>query len=118
MGLGCGGRSAAREKSRGDEEEAGGAEHSGMKARARDRASPEWIFDQLHARRDEIEKAFGNPLSWERLDAKRACRLNYRIDLGGYRSPEIQWPQIHDAMIRTMSRLEAVLVPVLTSLGL
>ena len=76
------------------------------------------IFDQLHARRDEIEKAFGNPLSWERLDAKRACRLNYRIDLGGYRSPEIQWPQIHDAMIRAMSRLEAVLVPVLTSLGL
>lgn len=76
------------------------------------------VFDSLYARRDEIEKAFGNPLSWECLDAKRACRLYHRIDSGGYRSPESEWPEIHDAMIRAMTRLEAALLPALSSLGL
>jgi hypothetical protein len=36
------------------------------------------IYDQLAAHREEIEKAFGGPLSWERLDAKRACRIRIR----------------------------------------
>ena len=44
------------------------------------------IFDQLHARKDEIEKAFSGAPSWERLDAKRACRIKHVIERGGYRS--------------------------------
>ncbi len=37
------------------------------------------IFDQLHGRKEEIEGSFGSPLLWERLDAKRACRIKHKI---------------------------------------
>jgi hypothetical protein len=76
------------------------------------------IFDQLHTRKDEIEKAFGGTLSWERLDAKRACRIKHVIERGGYRSPESQWPEIQAEMVDTMIKLESVLKPALESLGL
>ncbi len=76
------------------------------------------IFDQLHARKEEIEKAFGGTLSWERLDTKRACRIKYVIERGGYRSPESQWPEIQTEMVETMTKLEAALKPALESLGL
>jgi len=76
------------------------------------------IFDQLHARKDEIEKAFGGTLSWERLDTKRACRIKHVIERGGYRSPESQWPEIQAEMVETMTKLEAALKPGLESLGL
>jgi hypothetical protein len=76
------------------------------------------IFDQLHARKDEIEKAFGGTLSWERLDTKRACRIKHVIERGGYRSPESLWPEIQSEMVDTMSKLEAALNPGLASLGL
>jgi len=76
------------------------------------------IFDQLHARKDEIEKAFGGTLSWERLDTKRACRIKHVIERGGYRSPESQWPEIQAEMVETMTKLEAALKPALESLGL
>jgi len=33
------------------------------------------VFDALFANRTDIENSVGAPLSWERLDAKRACRV-------------------------------------------
>jgi hypothetical protein len=76
------------------------------------------IFDQLHARKDEIEKAFNGTLSWERLDTKRACRIKHVIELGGYRSPESEWPAIQSEMVDTMTKLESAFKPGLAALGL
>jgi Domain of unknown function (DUF4268) len=76
------------------------------------------IFDQLYARKEEIEKAFGGPLSWERLDTKRACRIKHIIERGGYRSPEAKWPEIQSEMVETMTKLEAALRLCLASIGL
>jgi hypothetical protein len=33
------------------------------------------IFDALYARREAIEATFGGPLTWERIDDKRASRV-------------------------------------------
>lgn len=76
------------------------------------------IFDQLFAHKDEIDKAFGEPLSWERLEGKRACRIRHTQSGGGYRSPEDQWPALQDAVIRDMDRLEKALRPHLKQLKL
>lgn len=67
------------------------------------------IFETLHASRDEIERDFGGPLDWQPLEGKRACRIKRSLE-GGYRDEE-RWPEIHDAMIDAMIRLERALRP-------
>jgi hypothetical protein len=63
------------------------------------------IFDDLHSKREEIEKAFGGNLNWERLDNRRASRISMRMDVGGYRD-EDKYPQIQEAMVDAMCRFE------------
>jgi hypothetical protein len=70
------------------------------------------IFDTLHARRAEIEQAFTAPLSWERLDEKRGCRVRYVLKEGGL-TDEGKWPAIQDAMIAAMDKLSKALKPYL-----
>ncbi|MEI6280275.1 MAG: DUF4268 domain-containing protein [Verrucomicrobiae bacterium] len=76
------------------------------------------IFDQLFAHKSEIETAFGGPLSWERLESKRACRIKYYQSGGGYRSPEEQWPTMQETIIKHMDLLEKSLRPHLKQLKL
>jgi len=76
------------------------------------------IFDQLLASRSEIEEKFGKSLLWERLNDKRASRIKYVIDSGGYRSPESEWPAIQMAMVDAMTKLENALLPQLDLLNL
>jgi hypothetical protein len=68
------------------------------------------IFDQLAQSKEEIEGAFGGPLDWQRLEGARACRIKKEIALGGYRDEQL-WPEIQDAMIDAMIRLEKALRP-------
>jgi len=75
------------------------------------------IFDQLQANQAEVEAAFGGPLSWERLEGKRACRIRF-TQTGGYRSPEETWPELQDGIISAMGRLEQALRPFLKQLKL
>jgi hypothetical protein len=74
------------------------------------------IFDQLHADHQAIDQAFGAPLSWERLEGRRACRIQYTRQEGGYRSPEEQWPHIQDKTIHDMDNFEKALQPYLKQL--
>ena len=67
----------------------------------------EEIFDTLEESRADIENAFGEPLEWQRLEGRRACRISQQFALGGYRDNEEEWPEIQDAMIDGMIRLEA-----------
>jgi hypothetical protein len=74
------------------------------------------LFDTLHGHRDEIERAFGGELSWQRLDNKRSCRIAHTVTLGGWKSDESKWPEIQDAMIDGMARLEKALKPQIATL--
>ncbi len=68
------------------------------------------IFDQFFVNMEGIEESSGGTLSWERLDAKRACRIKSEIIVGGYKD-EDRWAQIHDEMINQMINLERALKP-------
>jgi len=68
------------------------------------------IFDALQARKGDIEQAFGEPLEWQRLNERRACRVRYVISGSGLRDGD-RWPEIQDRMIDAMVRLERALKP-------
>jgi hypothetical protein len=76
------------------------------------------IFDQLFAHKAEIETTFGETLSWERLEQKRASRIRHTQTGGGYRAPEGDWPALQDVIIKDMDRLEKALRPHLKQLKL
>ncbi len=76
------------------------------------------VFDALVASKDAIEKEFGGPLEWQRLEGKRSCRIKKIISIGGYRDAESKWPSIQDAMIDAMVRLEKALKPYIAKLQL
>ena len=76
------------------------------------------IFDALAAKKANIERLFGGSLHWERLDGKRACRIKHVVELGGYRSPESEWPAIQAEMVDAMVRLEAAILPAIEALDI
>lgn len=68
------------------------------------------IFDTLAGTKKEIEMSFGEPLEWERLEGKRACRIKKLITEGGYLD-EGNWPKVHETMASAMMRLEKAIIP-------
>lgn len=74
------------------------------------------IFAQLEAHKEEIEAAFGQPLSWEGLFGKRACRIAYRLPYIGNTGNESDWPAIHETIVEAMQRFEAAMSPHIATL--
>jgi len=75
------------------------------------------IFSRLKANQQEIERSFGEPLSWEPLEGKQAKRIAKYFELGGYSDDQAKWPEIQDAMIDAMIRLEIALKPFIAKLA-
>ena len=73
-------------------------------------------FDEMLSHKDEIEAVFGEPLSWQRLETKKACRIAYEFSLGGYKDDEASWQTIQTAMIEAMVRFEKALSPFIAKL--
>jgi hypothetical protein len=76
------------------------------------------IFDQFLEHRGEIDTAFGEPLSWERLDTKKTCRIACYFKEGGHKRDESQWTQIQTEMVDAMIRLEKAISPFIVRLNL
>lgn len=74
-----------------------------------DKAENEALFERLLLEREAIEREVGEPLVWERLDAKRACRIKLEGP-GNIFDPD-RWPEMISFMVSAMNRLERVLKP-------
>ena len=51
------------------------------------------------------------------MEDRRACRIAKYITIGGYRDDEEKWPEIHEAMVDAMIRLEKALKPHINKLS-
>jgi len=68
------------------------------------------VFEALMGARAEIEAAFGTALNWKGATGRRSCVISYPIGIGGY-GDEDKWPQVQEALIDAMVRLERALKP-------
>ena len=68
------------------------------------------LFEQLHAKKDAIEQAFGAPLERQVLEQRRACRVLSRVPGGGYHDTD-QRDRLIAALVDHMIRFEAALRP-------
>ena len=66
------------------------------------------VFDQLFARQSSIEKDFGAQLEWERLDGKKACRIAFKLNQGGWMDEE-RWDSVISSTVDAMIRLHGAL---------
>jgi hypothetical protein len=74
------------------------------------------IFDALRRHKKNIEREFGAPLTWERLNNKRAARITKRYKNSGISDPK-KWPSIQDEMINAMIRFEKAIRPCLAKIS-
>ena len=65
------------------------------------------LFDKLFEQKEIIEKEFGNELTWERLDDKRACRICSYID-GSISADTTQLEEIKRWAIENMLKFKKV----------
>lgn len=80
-----------------------------------DKTENEDIFDQLFAQKDELERIFGGTLTWERLEAKRACRIKSEIDRNVFLKED--WEEMIVFMTDSMVQLEKTFKPVLAKIN-
>jgi hypothetical protein len=72
-----------------------------------DKAKNEEIYSCLEERKEEIERAFGAPLSWEQLETKRACRVAIYLD-GAIDDDSEALAQVREWAIQNLLRFKAV----------
>lgn len=73
------------------------------------------LFDQIEASKNEIEKAYGGSIRWERLDDKQTSYVRADLPAATVRD-EANWPALADQMIDAMIRFENALRPHLEKL--
>ncbi len=72
-------------------------------------------YDRLLEQREEIERAFGGPLKWERRDDIQKSQMSLEFE-GGYQNDQTEWTAIHDRMIDAMTRLHRAISPLVPEL--
>jgi len=50
------------------------------------------MFDYLHERKEQLEKAFGSPLDWRRLDDNKVSIISFGKEFDGYKREN--WPKM------------------------
>jgi len=78
-----------------------------------DRPVASWnkqVFDRLVDQKIEIERAFGSPLDWQRLDHRQACRIR-TFRLGTIEDSSEQLDELQAWAIANLLRLKEVFGP-------
>lgn len=65
-------------------------------------------FDHFFRYKEEIEKTYGSPLVWDRLDNNKASIIRSRVSDYCLQDTS-KWPELQDQMINAMIRLEKAL---------
>ena len=74
---------------------------------------PSEVFDWLHERRKYIEGAIDQPVDWDRLDDKRACRISVYFPDEVRVGDEDRWADIIEWMVPTLCDLKDAIDPVI-----
>ena len=80
-----------------------------------DRDLPKLRFDALFKQKEEIEREFGEPLEWQRLDDKRACRICIHRS-GSVGDSDERLAEIRAWLIQRLLKLKQVFGPRIASL--
>lgn len=64
-----------------------------------------FVFDELFKNKEEIEREFGQPLVWERLDTKKACRIKYELNDVDCNNKD-DWNMMVEFLVDGMVRME------------
>ncbi len=75
------------------------------------------IYDELLNHKEKIETALGSELTWDRIDEKRACRISYPLDAGGYKDRVDEWPMLQLQLIEGMNRFVNAFTPFVKQLA-
>ena len=73
-----------------------------------------FAFEQLNKQKDQIEKAFGDALTWHLLENKKSCRIDYELEVEG--TNRDNWPEIIAWMVEKMIALQKALAEPLRQL--
>ncbi|WP_417691610.1 DUF4268 domain-containing protein [Roseibium sp.] len=69
-----------------------------------DRDENKWMFDELLAQREAIEKRFGAELNWKRMDDKKSCRVEFPQPFDGF--DRENWPDMIEWLGDHIDRFE------------
>jgi uncharacterized protein DUF4268 len=69
------------------------------------------LFDGLVKTKETIEKNFGRPLIWERLDSGKGSQIKAVVEGGGLKEDASNWAITQEKMIRDMDRLSKAMTP-------
>lgn len=72
-------------------------------------------FDKLLKNKEKIEKVFGDGLSWERLDKKRASRIGKKFTGFGLKDKE-KWSEIQNRLIDVAIKMKEAFGPYINKL--
>lgn len=67
-------------------------------------AENKWLFDQLHAQKDQLEARFGAPMTWRRMDENKQSLIVYAQPFDGYN--RAVWPEMIDWLSTHIQKLE------------
>ena len=70
------------------------------------------VFDMLYGHKEEIEKAFGVPLTWDRADSCKSCGISYRLEDVSITREE-DWPRMARFHAEWSKRICGVILPYL-----